>query len=127
MKADEIRRAKLEAELARQRLSGTLTQLQQKLKPTNIATNAWEGVKERGADIADDAVQAVKTRPYAVSAALGAFTLFLARQPIRSALARLFSRGGEEDLVTTDLSGADANYDLTAPSGALAHSEGVNA
>ena len=127
MKADEIRRAKLEAELARQRLTATVGLLQSKLSPTNIATNAWEGVKEKSADMADDAVQAVKSRPYAVSAALGAFTLFLARQPIRSAFSRLFSRRPDEDLVTTDLSGAETNYDLTAPSGAPAHSEGVNA
>lgn len=128
MKADEIRRKKLEAELARQRLTATVGQLQAKLSPTNIATNAWEGVKEKSADMADDAVQAVKARPYAVSAALGAFTLVFARQPILSALSRLFSRGGEEDgVVTTDLSDADANYDLTAPSGALAHREGVHA
>ena len=127
MNAEDIRRAKLEAELARQRLSTTVSQLQDRLSPGTLATNAWEGVKEKSADMADDAVQAVKARPVAVSAALGAFTLFLARQPIRSAVSWLWPRKRETDLVTTDLRGADDNYDLTAPIGAGREHEGVSA
>ena len=127
MSAEEIRRARIEAELARERLSTTVSQLQQRLKPGTLASNVWEGVKEKGADVADDAVHAVKARPVAVSAALGAFTLFLARQPIRSAFSWLRSRKADEDLVTTDLSQADECYDLTAPIGARPQSEGVNA
>lgn len=127
MSADDIRRAKIEAELARERLSSTVSQLQQRLKPGTLASNAWEGVKEKGADVADDAVHAVKARPVAVSAALGAFTLFLARNPIRSAFSWLRSRKADEDLVTTDLSNADDHYDLTAPIGARTHHEGVSA
>jgi ElaB/YqjD/DUF883 family membrane-anchored ribosome-binding protein len=120
----ELTRAKQEAELARRQLLSTVSELQQRLKPTNIASNAWEGVTDKAGEFADDAVQAVKTRPVAVSAALGAFTLFLARAPIRAAMSRLFARKPDEDLVTTRLDGTDSNYDLTAPLAARRTDEG---
>jgi uncharacterized protein DUF3618 len=96
MSADEIGRARREAEHARRRLSATIAELQQRLKPGTLASNAWEGVKDKGGEIADDAVQAVRGRPVAVSAAVAAFTLFLARAPIKSAVFRLFSSDEEE-------------------------------
>jgi hypothetical protein len=87
----ELIRARSEAERARRRLSATAAELQQRLKPGTLASSAWEGVKDKSGELADDAVQAVKGRPVAVSAALAAFTLFLARAPIKSAIASLFS------------------------------------
>jgi hypothetical protein len=95
MSADLVR-ARREAEVARRRLASTMNELQQRLKPGTLATNAWEGVKDKSGELADDAVQAVKARPVAVSAVLAAFTLFLARAPIKSAVAGLFSGDGEE-------------------------------
>jgi hypothetical protein len=86
-----IRNAKREAEAARRRLMQTASELQQRLKPASLASNAWEGVKDKGGTLADDAVQAVRARPLAASAVLAALTLFLARAPIRSAVSRLFS------------------------------------
>jgi hypothetical protein len=115
MSAAEIVRARQETELARRQLAATVAELQQRLKPTTIAGNAWEGVKEKSGEIAEDAVEAVKARPVAVSAALAVFTLFLARHPIRSGLSRIFAAEPDEDLVTTRLDGGDENYDLTAP------------
>ena len=120
----ELTRAKQEAELSRRQLLTTVGELQRRLKPTTLAGNAWEGVTDKAGAFADDAVQAVKTRPVAVSAALGAFTLFLARSPIRSAMSRLFSKKPDENLVTTRLDGTDSNYDLTAPVAARRSDEG---
>jgi hypothetical protein len=93
----------------------TVAELQQRLRPGTIAGQAWEGVKEKTGDMAGDAVEAVKARPIVVSTALAAFTLFLARSPIKSAVSRLFSDGEDDDLVTTRLADGDRNYDLTAP------------
>ncbi|HEY0413210.1 MAG TPA: DUF3618 domain-containing protein [Allosphingosinicella sp.] len=115
MSAPELVRATQEAERAKARLLETVSLLQHRLSPGTIAGNAWEGVKEKSGEIAEDAVEAVKARPVAVSAGLAAFALFLARTPIRSAMSRLFSSGPDEDLVTTRLDGKDTNYDLTAP------------
>ena len=95
MSADDIRLARQEAELARRRLAGTAAELQQRLKPGTLASHAWAGVKDKSGDLAEDAVEAVKARPVAVSAALAFFTLFLARAPIKSAVGRLLD-GDEE-------------------------------
>ena len=97
MSAADILRAKREAELARTRLSTTLGELQTRLKPQTLATNAWEGVKDKSGELADDAVEAVKARPVATGAALGAVLLFLARSPIKSAAIRLFGSGGDKE------------------------------
>ena len=90
MSVAEITRARTEAELARQRLSHTLGELQTRLKPGTLANNAWEGVKDKSGEIADDAVEAVKARPVAAGAVVGAVLLYLARSPIKSAATRLF-------------------------------------
>jgi hypothetical protein len=114
MSAAEILKAKREAERARRDLLATSHELQTRLKPGTIVGNAWDGVKERGTDIAENTVEAVKARPYHVSAGLAAFTLFLARKPIRSAISRLFHAAPDEDLVTTTLD-VEGPYDITAP------------
>jgi hypothetical protein len=107
MSADLVQ-ARREVESARRRLTSTISELQQRLKPATLATNAWEGVKDKSGELADDAVQAVKARPVAVSAVLAAVTLFLARAPIKSAVAGLFSGDDEEPeavpLVQDDIS-----------------------
>lgn len=115
MSAPELVAARARADAARARLMDTVAELQQRLKPATIAGQAWEGVKEKTGDMAGDAVEAVKARPVIVSTALAAFTLFLARSPIKSAVSRLFSSDEEDDLVTTRLADGDGDYDLTAP------------
>jgi hypothetical protein len=60
-----------------------------------LASHAWEEVKDRGGELADDAVEAVKTRPVAAASVLAAFTVFLARHPIKSGLSKLFSKEPE--------------------------------
>lgn len=116
MSAGEISIAKQEAERARRRLAATAAELQQRLKPGTLASHAWEGVKDRSGEMADGAVEAVKSRPVPVAAALTVFTLFLARAPLRAAVSRLFSGSEEdEDLIAVRVDGGDENYDLTAP------------
>jgi hypothetical protein len=125
--ADQLRLAKREAELARRRLAATAAELQQRLKPGTLASNAWAGVKDKSGEMADGAVEAVKARPVPVAAALTVFTLFLARAPLRSAVSWLFSGSAEdEDLITVRVDEGDENYDLTAPIAART-SEGASA
>lgn len=124
----DITRMKREAEAARARLSSTLGALHYRLQPGRIASNAWEGVKDKGSVIAEDAVEAVKARPAIVSGVLAAFTLFFARKPLKSAVSRLFSRhGDDDDLITTRVDSGKENYDLTAPLAARTPIEGVSA
>ncbi|HEX8223282.1 MAG TPA: DUF3618 domain-containing protein [Allosphingosinicella sp.] len=127
MSADDIRLARQEAERARRRLVATSTELQQRLKPGTLAGHAWAGVRDKSGDLAEDAVEAVKARPVPVAAALAAFTLFLARAPLKSAVSRLFAGSSDdEDLITVRVDGGDENYDLTAPVAART-SEGASA
>lgn len=84
MKYDEspVLAAKLRAEQARARLMETAQRLQLRLAPANLAQNAWQGAKEKGADIAENAVDAVRKRPVAATGVVAAIALFLAREPL---------------------------------------------
>lgn len=90
-----IELARRAAVQARARFDATLVATQQRMKPANLAGEAWDGVKDKSVDIADGALEAVKKRPAAVSLALGALALFLARAPIKRAVSGLISGDGE--------------------------------
>jgi len=92
-----IEQAKRNQVLAKARLDNTLGALQHRLRPGNLAGEAWDGVKDKSADLAEDALQAVKKRPGTVSLAVGAFALFLARGPLTRAVGRYIS-GDDEDV-----------------------------
>ena len=94
VRISEAKRASLQA---RDRLERTLAAVQHRLSPGNLAEEAWDGVKDKGANMAEGALQAVKSRPRAVSLALGAFALFMARAPLKRAVTRLISGDGEGD------------------------------
>ncbi|HEX9931970.1 MAG TPA: DUF3618 domain-containing protein [Allosphingosinicella sp.] len=134
MNAQAVEAAKREAEAARRRLDTTLVALQQRLHPKALATEAWGEVKEKSSDLAEGALGAVKQRPGAVSLALGAAVLFLARDPLRRAVGRAFSRRGadaedeEEDdgRVTTRIDTETENYDAAAPYVGAPLGEGVS-
>jgi hypothetical protein len=44
--------------------------------------DAWEAAKSKGADLAEDAVDAVRARPFAATGIVAAITMFLAREPL---------------------------------------------
>jgi hypothetical protein len=97
MNLAEIEEARRQALLAKDRFDRTLAAVQHRLSPGNLAEEAWDGVKDKGADMAEGALQAVKSRPKAVSLALGAFAIFLARAPLKRAVNRLISGDADED------------------------------
>ena len=78
----EIAEARLEVEHSRARLMDAAHELQERLKPKTLARDAWQGAKEKGADLAEDAVDAVKARPLAATGIVAAITMFLAREPL---------------------------------------------
>jgi hypothetical protein len=97
MKLAEIAEARKAALRAKDRFDRTLAAAQHRLSPGNLAEEAWDGVKDKGAGMAEGALQAVKSRPKSVSLALGVFALFLARAPLKRAVTRLISGGGDDD------------------------------
>ena len=81
--APEVTAARVEAERARAQLMDTAQRLQTRISPGNLAHNAWEGAKDKGADLAENAVDAVRNRPLAATGVVAAITLFLAREPLK--------------------------------------------
>jgi hypothetical protein len=78
----DIAAARLDVERSRARLMGTAQELQERLSPKTLAKGAWQGAKEKGADMAEDAVDAVRARPIAATGVVAAITMFLAREPL---------------------------------------------
>jgi len=130
--------AQYQAEQAKKRFNSTLGALQYRLKPGTLANTAWDGVRDKSSEIADDAIHAVsgatdgalqtlKERPVAAGGIAAGVLLFLARAPLLRAASRLFGRRREDEgIVHADLEGHE-NYDLAAPTVQRSLNEGVNA
>ena len=82
--------ARAEVEATKAALVDTARELQQRLQPRTLANDAWEAAKVKGADLAEDAVDAVKKRPVAASGIVAALALFLARDPLKDAARRAY-------------------------------------
>ena len=78
----EIAAARIEVERSRARVMATAQDLQDRLKPKVLARDAWEGAKVKGADLAEDAVDAIRARPLAATGVVAAIAMFLAREPL---------------------------------------------
>jgi hypothetical protein len=86
----KVSAARIEVERTRAALLDTAKELQQRLQPRSLASEAWDKAKIKGADLAEDAVDAVKKRPVAVGGVVAALTMFLAREPIKDAAVGLY-------------------------------------
>ena len=84
MTEDEARvaAARLKVERSRERLIETAQALARQLEPGRIARGLWDDAKDKGADLAEEAVDAVKARPIAATGIAAGLALFLAREPI---------------------------------------------
>jgi ElaB/YqjD/DUF883 family membrane-anchored ribosome-binding protein len=71
--------AEAEVLAARARLFATLGEVQQRLKPSNIAQDAVETAAQGVASVARKGAETVRTRPYAAAAIAGTIGLVLAR------------------------------------------------
>jgi hypothetical protein len=108
----EIAAARIEVDRSRGRVMARAHELQERLSPKTLARGAWEGAKEKGADLAEDAVDAVRTRPLAVTGVLAAITMFLAREPIMDLAGKLVD-GAKEKRTTRKRRKAKAKQDDT--------------
>ncbi len=86
----QVAAARIEVERSRARLMSTAQELQERLSPKVLARDAWEGAKDKGADLAEGAVDAVRSRPIAAGGVVAALTMFLAREPLMDLAGRLF-------------------------------------
>jgi hypothetical protein len=85
----EITAARFEAERSRARVMATAQELQERLSPKTLARGAWQGAKEKGADLVEDGVDAVRARPIAATGVVAAITMFLAREPLMDLAGKL--------------------------------------
>jgi len=69
---------------ARERLLGTLGELQQRLRPSTLAQDAVESAAAGIATVARNGANAVRKRPIAIAAVASAIGLFMARGAIGS-------------------------------------------
>ena len=92
----EIAAKRIEAERRRARLMATAHELQARVAPSTLARNTWQGAKEKGADLAEDAVDAVRARPLAATGIVAAITMFLAREPLMDLAGKLVGGGKEK-------------------------------
>lgn len=98
MSADtpEIAAARIEAERARGRLMDTARELQERLSPARLSRDAWQGAKTKGADLAEDAVDAVRSRPAMAGGVAAAIALFLARDPLIDLAGKIVGSAGDK-------------------------------
>ena len=82
--------ARILVERRRGEMLDTVRELQARLAPKTLASEAWEKAKNKGADLAEEAVDAVKARPIAVGGVAAGIALFLAREPIRDAAVKIY-------------------------------------
>jgi hypothetical protein len=92
----EIAAARLEAERRRARLMAIAHELQERLSPGTLARGAWQGAKEKGADMAETAVDAVRSRPLAATGVVAAIAMLLAREPLMELAGRIADGVGEK-------------------------------
>lgn len=96
----EIIAARAEVDRKRARVMATAHELQERLSPKTLARNTWQGAKEKGADLAENTVDAVRARPLAATGVVAAITMFLARAPLIDLAERLVSGRKKKSRIT---------------------------
>lgn len=86
----KVAAARIEVERTRAELLETVRELQARLQPKTIANEVWEKAKDKGADLAEGAVDAVAKRPLAVGGVIAALAMFLAREPLKQATVKFY-------------------------------------
>ena len=81
--APEVAAARIEAARLRGEVMESAHRLQARISPGTLARNTWQGAKEKGADLAEKSVDAVRARPVAAGGVVAAIALFLAREPLK--------------------------------------------
>lgn len=91
--------AEVGAKAARERLTGTLSDIQSRLNPKTLAREAVSDLRETGSELARDGIDVARRYPLRLAAIAAGLGIFAARGPIK----RLFTRRtGQDD---EDLSG----------------------
>lgn len=90
MSADRVKAAEFEVDRSRAKLLAGLSEVSRQLEPHRLVQEVWEKAKDKGADLAEEAVDAVRARPIAATGVVAAITMFLAREPLMDLAGRVF-------------------------------------
>ena len=116
MAEKELIAARAKVEASRRDLTETVGKIKERLKPANLASDAWHGVVDKSSQYGDKSAKAVTAHPGASGGIVAAVLLFLFRHPVGRLLTRLFGSGRQvPGAVKADLTHTDKDYDLTAP------------
>ena len=74
---------------ARQRLAGTLVEIQARLNPKALAREAAQELREAGQELAREGMETVRRHPLTFAGVATAIGLFFARRPLRALIAKL--------------------------------------
>lgn len=80
--AERIAEAEAEVERAKQAVVGTVREITQQFEPHRLIREMWEDAKDKGAGLAEEAVDAIRARPLASTGVVAAIAMFLAREPL---------------------------------------------
>jgi ElaB/YqjD/DUF883 family membrane-anchored ribosome-binding protein len=89
MSDEQVKAAELEVDRTRGRLTASLQELSRQFAPHRLMEEVWEKAKDKGADLAEDAVDAVRARPYAATGVVAAIAMFIAREPLMGLAGKL--------------------------------------
>jgi hypothetical protein len=92
----EVAAARIAVDRSRARVMATAQELQDRLSPKTLARSTWQGAKEKGADLAEDAVDAVRARPVAATGVVAALAMFLAREPLMDLACKVAGSVGDK-------------------------------
>jgi hypothetical protein len=81
--------ARAEVDRTRARLIATARELQERFSPHTLVRDIWEGAKEKGAGLAEEAVDAVRSRPVVAGGVLAGLAMFLGRDPLMDLAAKV--------------------------------------
>lgn len=103
MDTPEVAAARIEAARSRARLldsvralEAPVLDLKNQLTPSHIMGDAWDAAKSKGADLVEDAVDAVRSRPVTATSVVAAVTMFLAREPLLDLAGKLVGGSGRK-------------------------------
>jgi hypothetical protein len=82
--------ARIEVERSKAALLDTASRLIERFQPHNLVEDIWEQAKNKGANLAEDAVDAVAKRPVAIGSVVAALAMFLARDPLKKATVKFY-------------------------------------
>lgn len=89
MSDERVRAAEFDVDRSRRKLIATLQELSRQFEPHRLMEEAWEKAKDKGADLAEEAVDAVRSRPLAATGVVAALAMFIAREPLMDLAGKL--------------------------------------